>query len=1163
MSENTFEARSSSSRNHVAGGRQITRNRASYSCHTCRRRKVKCDKIHPICGNCMKNGSECVYDTATPKKNGDVDVDDEYNQHGIKRRRQTLRSLGEEDDDSKMMLGEREQTGLRGGSQAIAAQLNKLTNMIENLSKAKGPLPVEEMSRQLQTISQDVDLQNSVGSRASISHASALNNKSISRDTSPRRMADSSGDEFPVPAGNATDPVDPVGLNLGHLSLEDGRSRYVGTTYWAYISDEINELNQLLREQHESHEVPSSNDAGNDVDAIMISADQPMTRNASYPTDNRRPRYRSSTGSHHLNRALLFSGESPTAFDKNIEAYMLEDMPTRRQSDILYKGFMSGVHGISPVLHPPTILQSYYAFWDWYENSSYSGERCPDTTFIPLLYAIWHGGSVTISIHTIKAEFPNVSSRSELCDPLHEHVVTWLDRISFPRNPSLHGLVAFLITRTILSREEEPLASSLFISTVLRVAQTMGLHRDPAKFGIKSSEAETRRRIWWHIIHMDGVVSMSSGLPPLVCDESYWDVRETSEVKDTLLGTPQAEQYSKLVESNLRPPDNPDDPTVCGGNSMVNVFYLCARGKYVMARAVRRIMKIQLGTKPVTGRDMEELRSILVDLQFQLNSLINRIPLAQHPNSVKSNASPSNSSLSAPQGRIEQGLLPDDGPGGCSEQYHTPVLVAFHKWARILLSLFLDKAFCVAYQPFLKNARSRIWPTARQGALRHCHGFMEKFIALATDPDFQPFQWSWPGNHQPMHATMIMLIDLYERPNSPEALRSRAFIDKIFSISGPDGGVVGGEDGVTTARPLKDGGREAWDMMRRLREKAWQKAGLNPKQLWTEQAQIQAGVGQNVKRTPTHRSSHARRPVDTAKPLGTKPAGDAQLADFNRKFFEMTRNHVLPNPVVSSLRQESQSQAPRSPSATMLPRSSNVPMPVPTPPQLTNIPSNMPSPSTGFIPSPSLDSQSLDATLALANLATGSVVASPTPLSNAQSFIQQQRQQQQQPQYRQSNQPSPNYPIMSTAATSPSSSSPTNTATTNFSLDSAQTTSGIAVATSPSAGAGNAPSAPTPPSMMDPNLSFDWDQWDAVFGQQIPMADEIIELDPVAGGLGFGLFGNNDLGVDLFDHSSTNNQNNASNIGFGGGGGAAAGNEMATTPVAGDVWRDFETWQYQ
>ena len=44
-----------------------------------------------------------------------------------------------------------------------------------------------------------------------------------SRPDSPRRVADSSNDEFPIPSGHATDLVDPVGsLNLGHLSLEDG-----------------------------------------------------------------------------------------------------------------------------------------------------------------------------------------------------------------------------------------------------------------------------------------------------------------------------------------------------------------------------------------------------------------------------------------------------------------------------------------------------------------------------------------------------------------------------------------------------------------------------------------------------------------------------------------------------------------------------------------------------------------------------------------------------------------------------------------------------------------------------------------------------------------------------------------------------------------------------
>lgn len=35
--------------------------------------------------------------------------------------------------------------------------------------------------------------------------------------------------------------------------------------------------------------------------------------------------------------------------------------------------------------------------------------------------------------------------------------------------------------------------------------------------------------------------------------------------------------------------------------------------------------------------------------------------------------------------------------------------------------------------------------------------------------------------------------------------------------------------------------------------------------------------------------------------------------------------------------------------------------------------------------------------------------------------------------------------------------------------------------------------------MVDPNLNFDWDQWDAVFGQHLPVSDELMELDPVTG----------------------------------------------------------------
>ncbi|GAB1199264.1 hypothetical protein APSETT444_008610 [Aspergillus pseudonomiae] len=878
-----------------AGARQITRNRASYSCHTCRRRKVKCDKVHPICGNCVKNGTECIYDAAPHKDTGSRHGQTAGG-HGIKRRRESSRPLDEDIDDIGSLYGHLRQAGSpeqKYGSQAIEARLDKLTSMIERLSKSNGPLDAEQRL----LLAQNVNLEAGKG-EARLGNGAPVKTAGASRPDSPRRT--DSSDEFPIPAGLATDLVDP-----------------------------INELNQLLKYQSRSHQDNTANESSADenmTDTIAKTAGSPWKASIDSPGGVSRDRV---CGEEFQKSVLFPTGDSPSVKEKHVEPEMLDHVPTKRQSHILYKGFMSGIHAISPVIHPPTILKLYNSFWDWYDYSSYSGDPCPDPSFIPLLYAIWYGGSVTISIRTIKAEF-NVSSRSALSKTFNDEVTRWLTKISFPRSPSLQGLAAYLLVQTILSKEEEPLTSSLFISLAMRVAQTMGLHRDPAKFGIKPYEAEYRRRIWWHIVHMDGVVAMSSGLPPLVSDENYWDVRDASEVKDTLLGTPEAEKYEELVASGMRSPDNPDDPTLCGGPSMVNVYYLSARGKYVMARAVRRILKIQLGTKPVTRRDMEELRSILLDLQLKLNSIIDRIPEI--------------------------------------ENYQRPFLT-------------YRKAFCVAYQPFLKNAKSRIWPAAR---------------------------------------------------HSPEAPKSRAFIDKIFSLTGPDGGVVGGEDGISAQRPLKDGGREAWDMIRRLRQKAWQKAGLDPHKLWTEQAQIQAGAASGPDEYPCASNPYYANSGSTAPtPSMSTMTSRQQLADFSKMFYNMTRSHMLPNPVSTIRPSPLRYQVPQTSAPTSIP----------------DTPPNLPTPQ---IP----QSPAAKANATVDTPPPASIISSPDriipPLSAAIPLAS-----------------TPPPPLSFMDLASPS-------------------------AQSMAAG-------PTPPSMMDPNLNFDWDQWDAVFGQHLPVADELMELDPVAG----------------------------------------------------------------
>ena len=77
-----------------------------------------------------------------------------------------------------------------------------------------------------------------------------------------------------------------------------------------------------------------------------------------------------------------------------------------------------------------------------------------------------------------------------------------------------------------------------------------------------------------------------------------------------------------------------------------------------------------------------KLRLVLLDLQSRLNSIIKRIPEPEEQESQK-------------LAHFTANELPDEDQFDCPEQYHSPVLIAFHKWTRIILSLFIDKVCCL------------------------------------------------------------------------------------------------------------------------------------------------------------------------------------------------------------------------------------------------------------------------------------------------------------------------------------------------------------------------------------------------------------------------------------------------------------------------------------
>ena len=141
---------------------------------------------------------------------------------------------------------------------------------------------------------------------------------------------------------------------------------------------------------------------------------------------------------------------------------------------------------------------------------------------------------------------------------------------------------------------------------------------------------------------------------------------------------------------------------------------------------------------------------------------------------------------------------------------------------------------------------------------------------LCCAHDFHQFQWSWPGNHQPLHALMALLKDLEGlNPHCTEAEAIRTVFDQVICLCAPDGGgitsAVNTKDdhvsesesqnsyfhtrpAILTPRPLNEGGLEAWKLIRRVRSRLWRAALLDPDHVSTTRHDVEMLVQDQVRK---------------------------------------------------------------------------------------------------------------------------------------------------------------------------------------------------------------------------------------------------------------------------------------------------------------------------
>jgi hypothetical protein len=187
-------------------------------------------------------------------------------------------------------------------------------------------------------------------------------------------------------------------------------------------------------------------------------------------------------------------------------------------------------------LHPPP--ERALEFWAVYkENVDQLVKVLHIPTFEPvLLDAIAHPEKVTKSLEPLMFAiyYGAVTSimPAECMDRWGEDRKTMLTRYRFGLEQGLARanflycdemviLQAFVIFLILLRRNDDARKIWTLTGLAVRIAQTLGIHRDGSHFGLDPFDIEMRRRLWWQVCILDARSSEDHGCDPTIVEAQF------------------------------------------------------------------------------------------------------------------------------------------------------------------------------------------------------------------------------------------------------------------------------------------------------------------------------------------------------------------------------------------------------------------------------------------------------------------------------------------------------------------------------------------------------------------------------------------------------------------------------------------------------------------
>ena len=403
------------------------------SCVTCRRRKVKCDKLHP-CSNCNRAHIECVFPSPgrAPRKS---------------------RKLGESRDKE------------------LLERLRRLEGVVKGMGVE---VPANEKNG-----SKDGDSQTGSEVRVGAGTADVDDQKEMADD---KETAKSWAERFyDVDHDDRTKWVEEEQKGrfenrFGRLVVNEGKSRYINNSFWANLSNEVEDLKGILNQSSDEEELETSPGANSATNGI-------------------------NHGSH---QGYVFGFSS-----QNVDMLSLHPLPGQIRT--YWETYKDRVDPLAKVLHIPTIEPTVLRAASHLSNLSKGFEA--------LLFAIYYGAVTSSNASDCTVKFGE--EKNVLLARYRFAIEQALARANFLTTEEIVVVQAFVIFLICLRRNNDARVIWTLTGLVVRIAQTIGVHRDGSHFSLAPFEVEMRRRLWWQVCILDTRASEDHGCDPTIVEQAF------------------------------------------------------------------------------------------------------------------------------------------------------------------------------------------------------------------------------------------------------------------------------------------------------------------------------------------------------------------------------------------------------------------------------------------------------------------------------------------------------------------------------------------------------------------------------------------------------------------------------------------------------------------